>query len=64
MTNGTFKQVGGSVAEICGDLVIGLRWSFHAFVICEKDKNFLETASDLVKSFNVRGYRFNVKAHL
>ncbi|WVZ05891.1 hypothetical protein V8G54_019237, partial [Vigna mungo] len=47
VTNGTFKQVGGSVAEICGDLVIRLRWSFHAFVICEKDKSFLETASDL-----------------
>jgi len=51
--NGTFKQVGDSVVEICGDLVIGLRWSFHVFVIYEKDISLLETASDLVKSFNL-----------
>jgi len=41
VTNGTFKQVGGSVVEICGDLVIGLRLSFHGFVIYEKDISFL-----------------------
>ena len=55
MTNGNFKHVGGSMVEICGtDLVIGLRWCFHVFLLLMK-KTVLESESNVVKGFNVEG---------